>query len=316
MVFKPGTFLGNNPARYAERVLAELGATVPPTDERAVAEYRRVKLREFSTRTLEPELAEALGEACAWLRWGGDGECSVFVNKDMARARQRLATYHEFGHLLLPWHRDLNYLDDERDLDPTTRQPFEREAFRCGAEFLMPRRLFLEDVLSTETGVAAIEQLRGRYGASMEATAIHYAYTHPGSVAVLVVGPPDRKPVPQGKRSPKYQLSLPIARPPAQLALDFGPAHPLVVRYSVRSRRFPLGIPSGTGIAEDSRIFSMWRGRRRAEAEVTAGDFVRVRGRGQAVAECNPLGCEGKMLLLLRKPDRQTRLEFVEGMVL
>jgi Zn-dependent peptidase ImmA (M78 family) len=90
---------------------------------------------------------------------------------------KRLAIFHEWAHAIVPWHEQFDYPCRDMDMDPTVRRLIERQAYRCGSEFLFPREMFVQDSLSLEIGVAAIEQLRHRYAASMEATAIWYAHS-------------------------------------------------------------------------------------------------------------------------------------------
>src|SRR5262245_42503255 len=67
--------------------------------------------------------------------------------------------------------RGESHLRPGQDLDPAVHRRIEQQAYRCGSEFLFPREMFVQDTLSLETGISAIERLSHRYVASLEATA-------------------------------------------------------------------------------------------------------------------------------------------------
>jgi hypothetical protein len=174
---------------------------------------------------------------------------------------------------------------------------------------LFPREMFVQDSLSLEIGVAAIEQLRHRYGASMEATAIWYAHSYPGLCAALMV------------RSVCSLKSKTIATEcagsetvvlPHELRSS-SPPYPLRVKYSVKSRRFPKYILPGTGIAENTLIYEAWATGKRLRGEIP-GSVFGSSAKQAYHAECVPLGSRGwNILVLLWLRDRQLTLDFQEG---
>ena len=55
----------------------------------------------------------------------------LFINERRAWTRQRFSIFHGIGHLIMPGHRDLNYLVRGcTTLNPLTRKPYERQAQR------------------------------------------------------------------------------------------------------------------------------------------------------------------------------------------
>jgi len=311
--------LGNNAVRYARKVLKECGFRHPPICEKTIADYLGLEIKEFSVDDIPEDrgLRDILKTACAWLKRKPNGDPCIWLYGDTRPERKRLGVFHECGHAILPWHEELDYFCSEKDLDPTVHKRIEREAFMCGAEFLMPREMFVEDIVSLETGISAIEQFHTRYVASMEATAIHYAYTHPGLCGIVMVEKAEnQKPeaIPRGDTS-RGQLILPFKTPPERIILKDDTRYPLSVIYFVRSHRFPKYIRPGTGIEEGNLIFEAWESWRPAQGEIPASVF------GSSTkwvynADCLPLGNTGKLLVLLWLPDRYLKFNFENGVIL
>jgi hypothetical protein len=72
-------------------------------------------------------------------------------------------------------------------LSATTNRLFEREANQGAAELLFQRDRFSRDAGDLEVSIAAIWNLAQRYGSSFHAAVRHYAETHPGAVAAIVL---------------------------------------------------------------------------------------------------------------------------------
>jgi len=311
--------LGKDPVLYARKVLKECGFKHPPICEKTVADYLGLEIKECSLDGLpqDEDLREALETACAWLERKPDGKSNIGVYRDTRPERKRLGVFHECGHDILPWHEKLNYLCSENDLGSTARKRIEREAFKCGSEFLMPREMFVEDIVSLETGISAIEQFHIRYVASMEATAIHYAYTHPGLCGIVMVEKAEnQKPeaIPRGDTS-RGQLILPFKTPPKRVVLEDDKNYPIRVKYFVKSHHFPKFIRPGTGIEEGNLIFDAWDSRRPMQGEIPASVFGSS-AKWDYKAECLLLGNTGMVLVLLWLPNRQLKLNFENGVIL
>ncbi len=319
MKFTLDNYLGNDPALYARKILRECGLKAPPICEKTVSDYLGLELKEFSLNSIPQSqgLLDIIKTACAWLQRKSNGKSRIWVHGDTMLERKRLSIFHECGHAVLPWHEEFDYLCSEKDVDPIVRSRIEREAFGCGSEFLMPREMFVEDALSVETGISAIERLRSRYVASMEATAIRYAYTHPGLCGIVMIEPSEnqRPKIIVQDHTPPGQLVLPFRMPPKPLPVEDDKRYPIKVKYFVKSYRFPKYIAPGTGIEEGNPVFEAWASGRPLQDEIPASVF------GSSVkwaynAECIPLGRSGMILVLLWLPDYQLKLNFKNGVIL
>lgn len=311
--------LGKDPTRYARKVLKECGLRHPPICEKTVADCLGLEIEEFSLDGISQSegIPGFLKATDAWLEHKPNGKSCIWVYRDARSERKRLGVFHECSHGILPWHENLNYLCSEKDIGPTAHKRTEQEAFRCGAEFLMPREMLVEDIVSLETGISAIEQFHSRYVASMEATAIKYAYTHPGLCGIVMVEKVEnQKPeaIPKDDTS-RGRLFLPFEPPPQRIFLGEDKEYPIRVKYSVKSHRFPKFIRPGTGIEEGNLVFEAWDSWRPMQGEIPASVF-RSSAKLAYNAECLPLGNTGKLLVLLWLPDRYLKLNFKNGVIL
>ncbi|MDP8236990.1 MAG: ImmA/IrrE family metallo-endopeptidase, partial [Candidatus Erginobacter occultus] len=177
------SYLGNQPALYARKVLKDCGLREPPFCERTVVDYLGLEIRELNHRNVPAQFRGILNNlktACSWLKRVSNGNSLIYLYGDTITERKRLSVFHECGHFIIPWHEGYNHSCTENEIESPTRKRIEREAFGCGNEFLMPMESFVRDGQSLEIGIPAIEQLRERYVSSLEATAIWYAFTFPG----------------------------------------------------------------------------------------------------------------------------------------
>jgi len=312
-------YLGSNPELYARKVLNVCGLRRPPICERTIVDYLRLEVVEITTADIRnfltvtgdgnaAEMFRTLDTTSAWLERSPGKKPRICVRQETRPGRKRMGILHECGHFLLPLHRALNYFCTEADLHPAVRKRVEQEAFLCAAEFLMPRQMFVEDALSLEIGLSAVEQLRYRYEASMEATAIRYANTPPGPCAIVMVAQAKNGTVATPRdRVPSEQLLLPMELPPKSQHSDDGARYPLAVKYFVRSPGFPKFIRAGTGIEEGNRVYDAWARGTRVKDEIPASVFGSS-GNWVYHAECLPLGRSGKVMVLLWLPDHQPRL--------
>jgi hypothetical protein len=313
-------FLGNHPALYARKVLRECGFKAPPICEKAVTAHLGLDLREITKEDFDAygnstpasqDVLYYLKTGGAWLQRKSDGNPRIWIYEPLRYEIKRLGIFHECSHAIIPWHAQFDYLCRDMDVDPTVRRLIERQAYRCGSEFLFPREMFVQDSLSLEIGVTAIEQLRHRYGASMEATAIWYAHSYPGLCAVLMVrsvcGLKSQRVATECAGSETVVL-------PHELR-SWSLPYPLRVKYSVKSRRFPKYIFPGTGIAEGTLIYEAWATGKRLRGEIP-GSVFGSSAKQVYHAECVPLGNKGwNVLVLLWLRDRQLTLDFHEGVM-
>jgi len=191
----------------------------------------------------------------------------------------------------------------------------EREAFGCGSEFLMPKKLFIEDSLSLEIGIPSIERLRQRYVASMEATAIWYALTQPGLCGIVMVESSANRKQKQKDIIEPGQMVFPYNTPSRPVNPFDTQRYPLSVQYFAKSHYFPKYIRSGQGIEAGNLVFNAWHHNRQMRGEVPAAVFGSS-ARGSYNAECLPLGNTGKMLVLLWLPCHQLKFNYGNGVMM
>jgi len=310
---------GKNPSLYARKVLKECELRHPPICEKTVADYLGLNIREFSLEDMpgNERFFGVIKRVFAWLHRKPKGKSRIYVHRDIRLERKRLSVLHECCHFVIPWHWEFDYMCDEKDIDSAVQGRVEREAYDCGSEFLMPWEMFVDDILSLETGISAIEQLSSRYVASLEATAIRYARVHPGICGMVMVEAAENQ---KGEAVSSHlisarQLSLGNEIPSGQAKLDDTERYPLKVKYFVGSPRFGKYFRHGTGIEEGNSVFEAWASGRQIQDEIPASVFGSS-ARWAYNAECLPLGNCGKMLVLLWLPDRQLTLDFGKEVVL
>jgi hypothetical protein len=190
--------VGKSPVLYTDKVIQEIGLKEPPFCERTIADYLGLQVVEFTNASISAfreqhpdadEIDQHLQTACAWLHKEENGGGVICANAEMRDARKRMSVFHECGHAMMPWHDGVYYICGVDGLDSVTISLIEREAFSFGSSFLMPPAYFTEDVMSLDTSLCSVRQLADRYVSSFEATAIWYAYTHPGHCGFMMVEP-------------------------------------------------------------------------------------------------------------------------------
>jgi len=311
-------FYGKDPNNYARRVLKECYIKEPPINEYEVADYLGVTITPITQDQIDdflsdcgstfrlPDFIRVLKESCAWLEKYTDGKSIIHVLHDGNEQRIRLSIFHECGHEILPWHEQLNYLcDDEKVHNHGIMVPFEKEAFQCGTELMMPGDVFFEDAMSDETSIETIKRLAYRYNASLEATSIRYCSVLKRYCAMMVV-------VPSGNDSeveddaifqhddihlfdPCDYLSRPIIQ---------ANQSPLMVKYFVSSSKTMGYASKGTGIGEDNPIFNTWISGKPFKGQMKSSVWGSSKNI-QYNAECLRLGKTDKVLVLLWLPENQ-----------
>jgi len=99
-------------------------------------------------------------------------EGAIFYNGRASRARQRYTIGHEFGHFLLPWHRQSSFQCTTEDISSRTNKGWEVEANAFSAELLLPALLVkprLQKLKDPE--LAHVLALHDEFETSVEATA-------------------------------------------------------------------------------------------------------------------------------------------------
>jgi hypothetical protein len=177
--------------------------------------------------------------------------------------------------------------------------------------------MFIEDALSLETSISSIEKLRRRFVSSMEATAIWYAFTHPGLCGIVMAEPGEnQKPKAMADNTLPGQELFPVKKIPSRRStLEGDKKYPIKVKYFVKSNRFPKYIIPGTGIEEGNPVFEAWASKRPVQKEIPASVFGSS-AKWAYNAECIPLGRTGMVMALLWLPDHQLKLNFKDGVIL
>jgi len=115
-------------------------------------------------------------------------ERMVHVSPDTDNANPiRFRKVHEVGHDLCEWQDLTHAIDGRSQLDPATRELFEREANYAAGRLLFQGEVFKELVMSYATGMASVVFLADQMGGSIHATFHQYVTTHLGSVAGYIL---------------------------------------------------------------------------------------------------------------------------------
>jgi hypothetical protein len=129
---------------------------------------------------------------------------TVMVDASLHPKRREFLQFHEVGHDVLDWHRDLFVVTSEWDLNPGVRSKFEAEANHFAATAIFQ----IDDLAEVQRGrrlqMAQLAGLATRYGASLTATARHYI-TIQDLPAALLIGRPTG---PAGGRGIRFIFGL------------------------------------------------------------------------------------------------------------
>jgi len=309
MSFAWKTNPSGDPAFYAKNLLRNCGIKEPPICEKAVTDFLELEIKEISLNGYgfaDSDLHEALKTCCSWLKRGVGKKSEIWVYKNIPLGRKRLSIFHECGHEVIPWHEKIDYCCEER-IDLVTQKQTEKEAYKFAVEAMMPRDMFIEDAMSLNIGIAAIEQLKDRYIGSLEATANRYVSTHLNPCGIVMVEQPkDHKLNNIRMNDSHYRQSKMFSSfedNSFAVMVEEKKKYPLQVKYSVKSHNFPKFIRPGTPIEEDNLIFDSWITGRRLKTEIPASVFGSS-AKWAYNAECLPLGKNGMIMVLLWLSDR------------
>lgn len=117
---------------------------------------------------------------------------TVHIDKDLYPKKVIFLSLHEVGHDFLPWQRkSFDMLEEsESELDPETRDRFEREANCFSSDVLFQLETFTKEAADCAFGIGTPLKLSSRYGASFYATARRYVVTSDRACALLVFDRP------------------------------------------------------------------------------------------------------------------------------
>lgn len=99
-------------------------------------------------------------------------EGAIFYSSRSPRPRQRFTIGHEFGHYLLPWHRQTTFQCTAEDISSRANKEWEIQANQFSAELLIPGPLVKTRLLKLkDPELAHVLALRDEFETSMEMTA-------------------------------------------------------------------------------------------------------------------------------------------------
>ncbi len=165
----------------ATQLLISLGISEPPLHPHVVLAHRHLALEElpaFDLDRLTAEQRRIFGSVRALL---SPAEKKIFTSPILSLHQLQWAIYHETGHDMIDWHRELLYLDSEYSLSPQVRKLMEKEAneFAGHLQFLGTR--LATEARELPLDLASAILLAHRYNASYESTFRRYVETHVGS---------------------------------------------------------------------------------------------------------------------------------------
>lgn len=116
---------------------------------------------------------------------------TIHIDKDLYPAKQSFLTLHEVGHDILPWqHKTFTLLEDsESELDPDTRDIFEREANCFASDVMFQNDAFTREVADHEFSIWTPIKIGKIYGASIYAALRRYVSKSDIACAVVVLNP-------------------------------------------------------------------------------------------------------------------------------
>ncbi len=164
--------------RVATQLLISLGITEPPLRPEVVLANRHLTLEDlpaFDYDRLTAEQRRVFGSVRALL---SPAEKKIFTSPLLSFHQLQWAIYHETGHDMIDWHRELLYLDSEYSLSLQVRKLMEKEAneFAGHLQFLGTR--LATEARELPLDLASAILLAHRYNASYESTFRRYVETH------------------------------------------------------------------------------------------------------------------------------------------
>ena len=148
---------------------------------------------------------------------------TIHIDPSVHPAKKGFLTLHEVGHGFLPWQTKIfSVLEDSNsELDPDTRDIFEREANCFASDVIFQLDSFTKEAADSEFSIWTPIKTGKKYGASIYATARRYVTTSSQPCALIVLEP---------KKGQKVSLRRAVVSPSyrekfgdEKLPLDFGP---------------------------------------------------------------------------------------------
>ncbi len=141
---------------------------------------------------------------------------SIHLDPDIHPKRKLYVTVHEVGHEILPHQRKMFQVLEESDseIDPDTKDLFEREANCFASDVLFQRDRFTKEAADYALGIKVPVDLAKKYGPSVYASARRYVERHHAPCALVVFEQPvcvDGVPADDGIETGRYVPALPQA---------------------------------------------------------------------------------------------------------
>jgi hypothetical protein len=180
-----------------DRMLAACDILRPPTPIKTLLEYRRLTVAEQDELVPAP-IVKVLRRTAArfWEKlqrkvagFLNIPERHIAVNPHLHRHRRRFLKFHEVGHDVLSWHRDLFVVTSVSDLTPEARQQFEAEANCFAAHAIFQNDHMAGGYRGKPLRLADLAGVAAQYNASLIATARQYVAIQ-DIPAALVIGNP------------------------------------------------------------------------------------------------------------------------------
>lgn len=284
-----------------------------PVDEREIADALGYRIREIDHQDISglPDMDETLDLSPAHLI---KENRLILVKKDMPWTRKRLSIFHELGHAVIPWHSQVSYSCSEKDIDRKCIKEIEKQAFDCGAEFMMPSNIFIPYCNSLPLGIDAIKELANYFEASLESTAIRYVKLNRHICAIMIMEEKkyQKNNINYSRNKTEYQPTLYPENTfniPHKEEIEESELMLLKVKYFVRSFRFPKYFGSNIEIGWGNPITKAWIEDEHIQTEIPASLFGSS-SKMHYMAECFPLGKTWKIMVFLWIPDRQQIFTF------
>ncbi len=180
---------------------------------------------------------------------------TIYLDLSQEEPRKRFVKLHEVGHDVLTWQSDTYRWDDEKTLDPWTKETFEREAsfFASCALFQLDR--FDEEAAKLPLGLRSALALARKFGSSCQAAIRRYVQRSGKRCAVLVLERPDtdlKVKVRDYFESPSFANEFGAIEWPQSCDARF----PFVVDMLVKRRFREGGVLDVTGAGDSPMVFN------------------------------------------------------------
>jgi Zn-dependent peptidase ImmA (M78 family) len=116
----------------------------------------------------------------------------IYLDQSQIPTRKNFIQLHEVGHDACSWQSKLiDYLDDERTLDPDTAELFEREASFFASSGLFQCEIFESELEKLPLSLNSARVLAKQFGGSCHASLRRYVERSPKRCALLVLHKPE-----------------------------------------------------------------------------------------------------------------------------